>query len=186
MKYPPLPAALLLAAVAIAGCSSTQDVLNPAAIAAAPPAEGALAAEGDAGLAASPAVREAEAALVPSATRLRFDPIVGASVAAATPLTERLAARARSRRIALAGSGDAGATHVLKGYLSTIAEGRNTTIIYVWDIYDPAGNRLPRIDGQQKAAGGAGDWSAATPAAMQAIADDTIDQLASWLAGRPG
>jgi hypothetical protein len=185
MRHLPFLAALLLAAIAIAGCSSTQDVLNPSAIAAAPPAAGALAAEGDAGLAAGPVAPAAEAALVPSRTRLRFDPMVGASVAAATPLTERLAARARSRRIAVAGSDDPDTTHVLKGYFSTIAEGKNTTIIYVWDVYDPAGNRLHRIDGRQKAAGGGGDWSAATPATMQAIADDTIDQLAAWLAGRP-
>ena len=48
MRQLPFPAALLSAAMAIAGCSSTQDVLNPSAIAAAPPAAGSLAAEGDA------------------------------------------------------------------------------------------------------------------------------------------
>jgi hypothetical protein len=180
MRHLPFLVGFLSAAIAIAGCSSTQDVLNPSAIAAAPPAAGALAAEGDAGLTGAPAV---EAALVPSGVRLHIDPIVGASVAAATPLTERLAARARSRRIAVAGNADPNTTHVLKGYFSAISEGRDTTIIYVWDIYDPAGNRLHRIDGRQEAAGGAGDWSAASPATMQAIADDTIDQLAAWLAG---
>ena len=185
MKPLPVLAASMSAAIAIAGCSSTQDILEPSAIAAAPPAEGAVTAEGDLAPGAE-AASAATAALAPSGTRLHFDPIVGASVQAATPLTERLAARARSRRIAVAGSGDPNTTHVLKGYFSAIAEGKNTTIIYVWDIYDPSGNRLHRINGRQKAAGGGGDWSAATPFTMQAIADDTIDQIAAWLAGRSG
>ncbi len=184
MRALPAMAALLSAALMMAGCSSTQEVLEPSAIAASPPAESALRAQGEAGLAAGSAA--AEAGLAPAGTRLRFDPMVGASLEAAAPLTERLAARAKARRIGVAGSVDPEATHVLKGYFSTIAEGRNTTIIYVWDVYDPAGNRLHRINGQQKAAGGAGSWSAATPATMQAIADDTIDQLAAWLASRPG
>ena len=97
-----------------------------------------------------------------SKTRLQVAPIVGASVEAATPLTAELQARARQRGITLAGSTDQTATHVLKGYFSTMSEGSDTTVIYVWDIYDPAGNRLHRINGQQKAPsikGGEG-WAA--------------------------
>lgn len=182
MRRLPVLAALMSAAVATAGCSNTQDVLEPSAADAALRDGGGPAAEGDLGGSAEE-MPAATPLPVQSATRLHFDPIVGASVDAAEPLTERLAARARSRRIAVSGNPDQGTTHVLKGYFSTIAEGRDTTIIYVWDIYDPAGNRLHRIDGRQKASGGAGDWSAATPAAMQAIADDTIDQFSAWLAG---
>jgi hypothetical protein len=77
---------------------------------------------------------------------------------------------------------------VLKGYFSTMSEGKDTTVIYVWDVYDPAGNRLHRINGQQKAAsvnGGEG-WAAVAPETMQAIADQTIDQFATWLGGQAG
>ena len=175
-------AALSSAAVAMSGCSGTQDVLDPSAIDATLPAADALTAEGDPAPAAE-GVPPTIAARAPAETRLHLDPIVGAGVEAAAPLTERLAARARSRRIAVSGNADPNTTHVLKGYVSTVAEGGDTMILYVWDIYDPAGNRLHRIDGRQAATGGAGDWSAATPATMQAIADDTIDQFAAWLAG---
>jgi hypothetical protein len=110
-------------------------------------------------------------------------PIVGASVDVAAPLTAELQARAKQRGLTLVGSTDQTATHVLKGYFSTMSEGKDTTVIYVWDIYDPSGNRLHRINGQQKAPSvGSGEgWPAVAPATMQAIADQTIDQFAAWL-----
>ncbi|MCX7303885.1 MAG: hypothetical protein NTV73_06050 [Hyphomicrobiales bacterium] len=190
MRRLPLMAGSLLAAIAAAGCSSTQDVLEPSAIAAAPPALGELQTETAGRLPVQAASANTSAALNPgiaSRTRLRFDPIVGATVDVAAPLTERLAQRARSRGIALAGSNDPAATHVLKGYFSTLTEGGQTTVIYVWDVYDPAGNRLHRINGQQKAPAGGGEgWAAVPPATMQAIADSTVDQIVSWLASSSG
>jgi hypothetical protein len=126
-----------------------------------------------------------------SKTRLQIAPIVGASVEAATPLTAELQTRARQRGITLAGSADQTATHVLKGYFSAISEGKDTTVIYVWDVYDPAGNRLHRINGQMKApsagnGGGADSWKDVSSATMQAIADQTIDQFAAFLGGKAG
>ena len=74
---------------------------------------------------------EPTAAAVPSSVKLQFAPLVGPTVGAATPLTDRLARRARQRGIALAGSSDPAVTHVLKGYFSTFSEGTETTVIYV-------------------------------------------------------
>jgi len=190
MKRLPLMAGSLLAVVAVSGCTSTQDVLEPSAIAASPPALGSLQAETQDGIPVQPASTGTSAPLNPgiaARTKLRFDPIVGATVEVAAPLTERLAQRARARGISLAGSSDPAATHVLKGYFSTLTEGGQTTIIYVWDVYDPAGNRLHRINGQQKAPPGKAEgWAAVPPATMQAIADSTVDQLVSWLASSSG
>jgi hypothetical protein len=189
MKRLPFLAASLLAAIVVSACSSTQDVLEPSAIAASPPAPGALQAENEVGAVPVQASTNTTAALNPgiaARTRLRFDPIVGATVDVATPLTERLAQRARARGITLAGNADPSTTHVLKGYFSTLTEGGQTTVIYVWDVYDPSGNRLHRINGQQKASGNGEGWAAVPPATMQAIADSTVDQLASWLASSTG
>ena len=191
MRRLPFLAGSLLAAIVLSACSSTQDVLEPSAIAASPPSPGTLQAENEVGaVAVQSASADATAALDPgiaARTRLRFDPIVGATVDVATPLTERLAQRARARGIRLAGNTDPSTTHVLKGYFSTLTEGGRTTVIYVWDVYDPSGNRLHRINGQQKAPAGGGEgWAAVSPATMQAIADSTIDQLASWLGSGTG
>ncbi|ESX13069.1 hypothetical protein NKI32_01980 [Mesorhizobium sp. M0761] len=185
----------LLAALVLAACTNAKDVLEPSAIT--PPAASAqpLAAPGIAPAATpAPAVgattpaNPAQSAAALSKTRLQIAPIVGASVEAATPLTAELQTRAKQRGITLAGSADQAATHVLKGYFSTMTEGKDTTVIYVWDVYDPAGNRLHRINGQQKApsVNAAEGWPAVAPATMQAVADQTIDQFAAWLGGSAG
>ena len=188
----------LLAALVLAACTNAKDVLEPSAIT--PPAASAQplsAAPGTAPATPAPSppatgattpANPAQSAAALSKTRLQIAPIVGASVEAATPLTAELQTRARQRGITLAGSTDQTATHVLKGYFSTMTEGKDTTVIYVWDVYDPAGNRLHRINGQQKAASvsGAEGWPAVAPATMQAIADQTIDQFSAWLGSSAG
>ena len=99
-------------------------------------------------------------------SRIQFAPIVGSTVEAVTPLTQRLAERAHERGIGLAGKGG-DATHILKGYFSAISEGGATTVIYVWDVLDPSGNRLHRIQGQAKADGRGEGWPAVPPATMK-------------------
>ncbi|AGB44641.1 hypothetical protein LB516_26870 [Mesorhizobium sp. CO1-1-7] len=199
----------LLVALALTACTNAKDVLEPSAIT--PPAASAQPAPATQGSAAAtvpapapstaatatttagaPApITSAQAAAILAKTRLQIAPIVGASVEAATPLTAELQTRARQRGITLAGSQDQTATHVLKGYFSAMTEGKDTTVIYVWDVYDPSGNRLHRINGQMKApstgsrdSAGADSWKSVSPATMQAIADQTIDQFAAFLSGK--
>ncbi|MDG4876098.1 hypothetical protein P9273_13415 [Mesorhizobium sp. WSM4935] len=191
----------LLAALALGACTNAKDVLEPSAItppassvqsSAAPQATSTTATSATTTApapspapattaSAKPATPAQTAAL--AKTRLQVAPIVGASVDAAAPLTAELQTRAKQRGLTLVGSTDQTATHVLKGYFSTMSEGKDTTVIYVWDIYDPSGNRLHRINGQQKAPSvGSGEgWPTVAPATMQAIADQTIDQFAAWL-----
>jgi hypothetical protein len=189
----------LLAALALAACTNAKDVLEPSAIAPqsiqAVPAAGTAAAPQPSATAQPSAPAQSATTTVPAKsaaviarTRLQVAPIVGASVEAATPLTAELQTRAKQRGITLAGSAGQTPTHVLKGYFSTMSEGKDTTVIYVWDIYDPAGNRLHRINGQQKAPSVNGDdgWAAVAPETMQAIADQTIDQFATWLGSQAG
>ncbi|MGX9576615.1 hypothetical protein [Mesorhizobium sp. f-mel] len=192
----------LLAALTLAACTNAKDVLEPSAIAsqstqavpttgtgtAATPTTPATTAHPSATAQPSAPSQPAKSAAVIARTRLQVAPIVGASVEAATPLTAELQTRAKQRGITLAGSAGQTPTHVLKGYFSTMSEGKDTTVIYVWDVYDPAGNRLHRINGQQKApsANGGEGWAAVMPETMQAIADQTIDQFATWLGGQAG
>jgi hypothetical protein len=186
----------MLAAAAFTGCSSTQDVLQPTApeVAAAsnPPASTQAPAPASvAGQAATTAPAPAVSTAIDPAkvarARIQFAPIVGTSVEAATALSERLSLRARERDMRLTGTGDAATTHVLKGYFTPLTEGKQTTVIYVWDVYDPAGNRVHRISGQQKTASTGGEgWTAVTPDTMRLIADATIDQFAQWISAAPG
>ena len=75
--------------------------------------------------------------------------------------------------------------YILKGYFSEVSDGGATTVVYVWDVMGPAGNRLHRIQGQARA-DGPGGWSAVSAKTMQGIADRTIDELAQWLSARAG
>lgn len=190
---------LALSALALSACTST-DVLEPSAIARdaqSAPAAGALTtpttgtgnntsttaqAPVTAGAAtAAPSQAGAATSALPAVTRLQFAPIVGTTVEAAAPLSERLAQRARERGITIVRSGEP-QSHILKGYFSALPEGKQTTIVYVWDVLDAAGNRLHRIQGQQAVEGGDG-WPSVKPQAMQAIADQTMEQLSGWLRG---
>lgn len=175
----PRMAIAIAAALVLAACTSAQDALEPSALI------------GPAGAAATPAAFPAAvpagdgAALVTDA-RIRFAPPVGAPATATAPLADRLNARAAARGIVLADAADTAITHQMKGYFSTVTENGRTTVIYVWDVSDPAGTRVHRIQGQVAgAASGAEGWDAVAPQTMETIADETVDKLASWLAGRP-
>lgn len=174
----------VIAALGLLGaCTSSQEVLEPSALVGGAPAQ-TPPPTFPAGVSAGPA---ATVAAIPSSARVQFAPVVGAPASAATPLAGRLNASAGARGLSLVGAGDASATHVLKGYFSAISDGGETTVIYVWDVIDPAGIRVHRIQGQTKtASSGAEGWDSVPPATMEAIADETVDRLASWLAAGQG
>ncbi|WP_205602531.1 hypothetical protein [Chelativorans alearense] len=181
---------LMLLAPLFSACAGTDiNGLNPQ------PGRGIAAVEaqgGGAGVAnpaseagAQTAQEDQAVAAVNTDARVQFAPVIGATEEALPPLSSRLSARARQRGIPIVQG--AGATHVVKGYFSAIADGNETTVIYVWDVLDPSGNRLHRIQGQQKVPGAQGDgWSSVTGQTMETIADRTIDDLAAWLARGTG
>ncbi|WP_052958176.1 hypothetical protein [Mesorhizobium sp. LC103] len=173
-----LSTAILGAVLCLAACASTQDVLEPSALTA-EPASGTQPSFPAAG---TPAV-----AAVTTDARVQFAPVIGATTEATGPLSARLSTRAQERGISLVAAGDTSATHVVKGYFSALSDNGETTVIYVWDVMDAAGNRIHRIQGQQKAPSrGAEGWPSVTPSTMEAVADSTVDQLAGWLTARPG
>lgn len=117
-----------------------------------------------------------------SAVRMRFAPIIGAPVDKVTALSRRLTMRAKEKTITIVASTDTTATHVLKGYFSVLAEGTNSTVIYVFDVLDPSGNRLHRIQGQESVAGtnATDSWAAVPPTLMETIADKAINDFTAW------
>lgn len=161
--------------------TNTATGTDPAAV----PVPGATPAPGTAPAATATGTATTPAA--PGATqtaKLRFAPIVGAPIAAATPLSQRLSALAKQKGIVLGTAGDTDNTHIMKGYFSALPDGNQTTIIYVWDVLDPAGTRLHRIQGQEKVPGGATDpWSTVPAATMEGIADKAINGYLSWVSG---
>jgi hypothetical protein len=184
-----LPAiAALVAAVALAGCN-TDTALNSATPAAQPSSNAATPVPTERTAAdAAPAAQATQAALPAvdlSSQRVQFAPIVGVTVESVGPLGKELSARAGQRGLKLVPANDPSTTLLMKGYFSALTDNGQTTVIYVWDVLDPAGNRLHRIEGQQKAPTGQGQgFAAVTDDTMKTIADQTIDQLVTWLAAR--
>lgn len=193
--------ALGLAAIALTGCNSTEQTLQPI------PGDTATSADQSSADAAQPGLvpvqvtdppataspnAAAGAASPASATRtplpagqvrgrIRFTPVIGAPVNAVTPLSRQLATQARNRGLAILSAADTGGDHVLKGYFSAENFDGRTTVFYVWDILDPAGARLHRIQGQDSFSGGAGDpWAAVPAEVMERIATRSIDDYANW------
>jgi hypothetical protein len=195
--------ALLGPALVLAACNSIDPTLGvqqkaDASTQAASPAPQIASAPADPATAQPPA--NAAAATQPSAAapantqvaavnrtvRLNLAPIVGAPVSAVSALSHRLQQDAWARGIAINGDGAPGTTHILKGYFSTLSEGGATTVLYVWDVLDQAGNRLHRIQGQEKIGGSAADpWTVVAPQTMEAIADATIQALVQWINSTP-
>jgi hypothetical protein len=177
----------LVAALFLAGCT-TNAAVNPAAPTAQAPAASATPLPAATANGAAPTDGSTKAALPAadlSSQRVQFAPIVGATVQSVGPLAKELSARAQQRSLKLVPANDPSTTLLMKGYFSALTDSSQTTVIYVWDVLDPAGNRLHRIEGQQKAPSGTGQgFAAVTDDTMRSIADQTIDQLVAWLSAR--
>ncbi|MBC2886030.1 hypothetical protein H7Q97_11565 [Ochrobactrum sp. CM-21-5] len=184
---------MLLLAGLLAACNSTESALNiqssnPDTVQTAPQTGATAASQvGDTAATvpatAAPATTEPTRAAALKPGKLHIAPIVGAPVNVVTPLTHRINDNAKAKGIQLAGNNDPSAAYVMKGYFSVLSEDNQTTVLYVWDVLDASGNRLHRIQGQEKVQGAAADsWSVVPASAMQAIADRTMQDYSSWLA----
>lgn len=169
----------LVAAAALAGCTSAQDVLEPSALlgdVTNPLPQAMFSTDSD---------EQVAAARLDA--RVRFTPVIGATEQASAPLARRVAERAALRGITLTEPEDGSATHVLRGYFSAISERDGTTVIYVWDVMDATGARVHRIQGQAiSPASQPQGWDGVDARTMEAIADQTVEQLAAWLLVRQG
>lgn len=161
----------LLGLLALSGCNSTDATLGVT--------------PQDAAQSTASAVKPSTSAEAAKASaRLYIAPIIGSTVAAVTPLSRRLAAIAPTNGLAIVADADPSKTYVVKGYFSALPENGSTTIVFVWDVFDPTGVRQHRIQGQESVAGTAADsWSIVPPATMEKIADRTIADFKAWQGG---
>lgn len=181
---------------ALAGCNSTDSTLGvegasgqqegavagPDPILPPPAAPGAA---GPAPLVAGQVAPAPQTAALPAGdVRMRFAPIIGAPVEKVTSLSRRFSMRAKEQKVTIVGSTDQTATHVFKGYFSVLSEGPNSTVVYVFDILDPGGSRLHRIQGQELVTGsnGTDPWAAIPATTLEKIADKAMAEFSDWRA----
>lgn len=75
---------------------------------------------------------------------------------------------------------DTNTIYSLKGYFSSLTEHNQTIVLYVWDIIDRQGNRVHRMQGQERLSGNGG-WQAVNSQLLAKIADDTMAEYIRWL-----
>lgn len=120
-------------------------------------------------------------AFAPNAARVHFAPIVGAPVDKVGALSARLATTGPANNVRIEPSVGAGINHEIRGYFSALSENGTTTVIHVWDVFTPAGERVHRIQGQARVAGAsANPWSSVPPSTMEQIADTVLNEYVAW------
>lgn len=173
-----MSACLILFGLALAACSGS-DALDVSQ-----GSQGTTAAGNTSSEPASASQDQQTVAAAIAAARVHFASAVGTPAEALKPLQDALNQRARERGLTIETADKA--TLVVNGYFSTVAEDRGTLIIYVWDVADKAGNRLHRLQGQEKVSNTSGGWEAVDSATLTKIGQRTIDELAAWLARSNG
>ncbi|MEM9331130.1 MAG: hypothetical protein AAGA53_07370 [Pseudomonadota bacterium] len=184
---------LFAALVVISGCTNSNQIseaLSPKPVATQNQAqttetvsENALAAEDQ----SSPAENVTQAqtlqvAALNSAESMTFLPVQGAPQAKVTQLSRSLRKSAETYGLAVVPSTQTGAKYQVKGYFSALNDGSGTILIYIWDILDKSGNRLHRINGQERTTSNKSDpWQAITEEELASVADATAQRLKSWV-----
>jgi hypothetical protein len=154
---------LCLAAGLVAGCTTARFEQPPPA--------------GGAGGASVAAPVRGEAA------KFAFAPIEGVPVPVLQAMSNALNQEAIAKRVNVVPATDPGAVYTVRGYLSAVAEGPNSKLVYVWDVMDRQGTRLHRVTGQE--IGGAyrnnDPWTGVGVTNINEAARKTMESLAAWV-----
>ncbi len=118
-----------------------------------------------------------------SQSRIGVAAVMGAPDAVSKQVGTQLGGALEKQRVKVAQASDK-PDYTLRGYMVATRERAATKISYIFDLTDPNGKRVNRIQGEEMAQGGdARDpWSAVTPELAQRISDKTAASLATALA----
>ena len=117
----------------------------------------------------------------PRGASVAFESIDGPPPAQFRQLVQNLNNEAQSRQLAVM-SRDSPSAYRIRGYLAAKMMKRETTISWVWDVFDQNDHRALRITGEEIAKGAHRDaWSVADDEMLNRIARHSMDQLAAFL-----
>lgn len=117
----------------------------------------------------------------PRGATIAFESIDGPPPGQFQKLVQILNEEAQSRRLAVI-SRESPSAYRVRGYLAAKVAKGQTTIAWVWDVFDANERRALRITGEETAKGRPRDaWTAADDAMLQRIARSSMDQLAAFL-----
>jgi hypothetical protein len=117
----------------------------------------------------------------PRGATVTFESIDGLPPGQFRELVEALNNEAQTRRLAVM-SRESPSAYRVRGYLAAKVTKRETTISWVWDVFDRDDRRALRITGEEIAKGRQRDaWSAADDEMLARIARSSMNQLAAFL-----
>lgn len=117
----------------------------------------------------------------PRGATVAFESIDGPPPGQFRTLVRDLNDEAQSRRLAVISRENPSAYRV-RGYLAAKVVKGETTIAWVWDVFDRNEKRALRIHGEETAKGRHDDgWNAADDAMLRRIARSSMEQLAAFL-----
>jgi hypothetical protein len=117
----------------------------------------------------------------PRGASVAFESIDGPPPGQFRQLVQNLNNEAQTHRLAVM-SRESPSAYRVRGYLAAKVAKRETTISWVWDVFDSDDQRALRIAGEEIAKGARRDaWSVADDAMMDRIARSSMDQLAAFL-----
>lgn len=117
----------------------------------------------------------------PRGATVAFDSLDGLPPAHFKKLVQDLNDEAQSRRLAII-SREQPSAYRVRGYLAAKVSRRETTITWVWDVFDTNEQRALRITGEETAKIRHKDaWTVADDAMLHRIANTSVEQLAAFL-----
>ena len=123
----------------------------------------------------------AVSAAQPRGATVAFESVDGLPPGQFRKLVQVLNDEAQSRRLAVT-SREQPSAYRVRGYLAIKLTKHQTTITWVWDVFDQDEQRALRISGEETAKGRHRDaWAAADDAVLGRIAHASMEQLAAFL-----
>jgi len=117
----------------------------------------------------------------PRGATVAFDSLDGLPPGQFQKLVGDLNEDAQSRRLAVI-SREQSSAYRVRGYLAVKMTKRQTTVAWVWDVFDQSEQRVLRISGEEAAKGRPRDaWAVADDAMLRWIASTSMEQLAGFL-----
>lgn len=118
-----------------------------------------------------------------SSARLAVAPVIGAPDNVAKQLQASLSGALQKQKVTVAQNATDKADYTLRGYVVSAREKAGVKVSYIWDVTDPAGQRLNRITGEEVVAGAAqrDPWAAITPPLIETISNKAAGQVVTWL-----
>jgi hypothetical protein len=117
----------------------------------------------------------------PRGASVAFESIDGPPPGQFRQLVQDLNNEAQTRRLMVI-SRESPSAYRVRGYLAAKVVGkRETTISWVWDVFDGDDRRALRIEGDETVKGGHHGWSAVDDEMMNRIARNSMEQLAAFL-----